>query len=172
MLFHGPFEGGWIQRNRLQALEGVLEVLLREELREVRGGVYGVGVSAGSSVLPTEEYTFSINFTCDPERAEELQQAALAIVASVRDQGIDDELIAQEQEKNRRDREVRITDNGFWAGGIAGSLRRGDDPQDLLTYDERNDALSAAAVQDMAAELLVPSRMAILVMQPQNQAVE
>ena len=48
----GPFE--WNAKNRLalEAMAGILQIKLRETLREDMGGVYGVGVRAAPHALP------------------------------------------------------------------------------------------------------------------------
>lgn len=153
LTWHGPFEDSWVRRNRLQALGDILSVRLREVLREDLGGVYGVSAGGDSSARPLPEYTFSISFGCDPERVDELVAASLAEVARIVAEPVSAEEIATEQEKNRRQREESVRTNGFWAGAISGALARGEDPLALLDYDARNDSLSAAEVQAMAAEV-------------------
>lgn len=147
---HGPFEGSWLERGQLSALREVLSVRLRKELREELGGVYGVGVSTGTWSLPEPGYRFTITWSCDPDRVDELQAAALAVVTEVLENGVEESEVEDVKEKNRRSREEDLLTNGFWANGILGALRRGEDPRDLLTYDERNDSLDAEVVHQAA----------------------
>jgi zinc protease len=157
--FEGPFTSDWGTRNQLQALAGVLEVRLREELREERGGVYGVNVGAGSWEVPDEGYSLAIDFTCDPARVDELTTAALRVVGELRDTPVDERYIDNEKEMNRRERETQEHSNGFWLAALLGTLEHGEDPLELLGYDERNAALSAAVVQSAAKQWLDPARL-------------
>lgn len=154
ILFHGPFEVNWTTRGVLEATGAVLETRLLEELREARGGTYGVQVAESAAQEPTGTYALQVGFECDPERVDELVQAAWTIIDEVRATVYSEAGIATMREKNRRSRETALNTNGFWVGGIAGALARGEDPRDLLGFDARNDALSAEAVQEMAAQVL------------------
>ena len=156
MTWHGPFESTWTSRNRLVALEDILSDRLRVVMREDLGGVYGVGVSSNSWERPTHGYSFTISFTCDPERVDELTAAALAGVQGVVDEPVTAEEIEVEKAKNRRGREEAVRTNGFWVSGILGTLDRGEDPRDLLGYEARNESLNPAEVQALAQQVFAP----------------
>ena len=56
-IFTGPFEyDGWKNNLELRAMTSVLQIKLREVLREDLGGTYGVWVSSSGSQHPDEEY--------------------------------------------------------------------------------------------------------------------
>jgi zinc protease len=170
MTWHGAFESTWINRNRIQALEDILDVRLREVIREDLGGTYGVSTSSGTWEEPTHGYRFTITFRCDPERVDELRAAALAEVALILGEAPTAEEITTEQEKNRRDREERVRTNGFWSSGIASTLERGEDPRELVTWDARNDSLSADEVHAMAARVFSEDANYVeLVLLPEEQ---
>ncbi len=111
--FHGPFETNWLSRSRLSALSEVRGTRLREELREERGGTYGVGVNSDAQVQPIEEYTLSISFLCDPERVDELIEATWAVIDEIRSGSEPDSYVDNVQEQFRRSREPSLKDNGF-----------------------------------------------------------
>ncbi|MCV6606621.1 MAG: insulinase family protein, partial [Campylobacterales bacterium] len=50
----------------------ILSVVLREKIREEKSGVYGVGVSAKVKRLPYEHGNLVVQFSCDPQRSDEL----------------------------------------------------------------------------------------------------
>jgi zinc protease len=70
--FTGPFEYTRDQRVAIRAVSLLLQSKLRERVREELGGTYGVGVTPGYTVIPRQEYSFSIQFACDPKRVGEL----------------------------------------------------------------------------------------------------
>jgi zinc protease len=168
--FHGPMEDDWLARNQLYSTQDVLSVLLREELREELGGVYGVGVRASTSQHPESTYTFTLSWTCDPERVEELKAAAYGVIERVRNEGVQARYVDDEKAKNRRERETSIESNGFWLGGISNALSNGWDPLEILSYDERNEALTPAAVQAAAHRYLDPSQRIEVVLLPEADA--
>jgi zinc protease len=165
--YHGDYpDNTWETRNRLYATSDVLSVLLREELREERGGVYGVSVRADEDYEPWSHYDVSIQFTCDPERVDELVAATEEIVAALRKEGPKPEYVAREQEKNRREHQESLRDNGWWLSAFTGALKRDADPLEITTWDARNDALTPALVQQTAKELLVDANRIKVVLLP------
>jgi zinc protease len=70
MVFTGPFD--WSRENRVEmsAMTDVLEIMLREALREEKGGVYSVGVYGSPSKYPRSDYSMIISFGCAPDRVE------------------------------------------------------------------------------------------------------
>ncbi|HHO50862.1 MAG TPA: insulinase family protein [Deltaproteobacteria bacterium] len=165
--YHGDLEENtWLIRNRLFAMSDILSVLLREELREERGGVYGVSVRGLEHHQPWDHYSVSIQFMCDPERVDELVGATEQIVATLRTDGPEASYVSQEQEKNRREREENLRKNGFWLSAFSGALRRGADPAELLTWDDRNDSLSVEVIAETAASLLDEEQRVKVVLLP------
>jgi zinc protease len=62
----------------LRSLGEVLSIKLVEQLREEKGGVYGVGANGGMQKIPYSFSSFSISFPCAPENADTLTKAAIA----------------------------------------------------------------------------------------------
>jgi zinc protease len=160
----------WVTRSQLYALGDVLDTLLREELREELGGVYGVGVAAIEEYRPANRYTVRVEFGCDPARIDELIKATEGVVNKLRKEGPDPAIVAQEQEKNRRSRQTDLRTNTFWSSAISNALQRGADPKEILTWDQRNDALNAKVVQDAAKRWLADDQRVKVVLKPAQTA--
>ncbi|NJN35470.1 MAG: insulinase family protein, partial [Saprospiraceae bacterium] len=56
----------------MTALVKLLDIKLREKIREEKGGSYGVQVSPSPSKYPKERFQLTISFGCAPEKAQEL----------------------------------------------------------------------------------------------------
>ncbi len=164
--YFGSFESDYLSRNRLVATADILSVLLREELREKRSGVYGVSASTSTEEFPTETYELAIDFVCDPERVTELQEAALAIADRMRTTPVEAHYVADEQAKQRRERQIKLKDDGFWVSAITTALQNGEDPLGILDWDARNDSLAPAVIQEAAARYLDPANRKIVVRNP------
>jgi len=160
-------EVGWLTRNHYYSMTDILAVHLRRDLREERGGVYGVSVSPSTTERPVKRAATTIRFTCDPARVDELIAAVEAGVARLKQDGPDPQDVLDEQAKNRRERETRLETNGFWASAITGALRRGEDPEKTLDWDARNDALSVETVKAMANRVFGENR-ALAVLLPEE----
>jgi zinc protease len=119
LIFTGPFEYTRQNRYYLSALAELLNIKLREALRENLGGTYGVGVSPGASRDPLPSYRFTIGFGSAPERLEALTAAALVQIDSVKKFGTTPEYLNKVKEAALRSRETAIKQNGYWLGQIA-----------------------------------------------------
>ncbi len=170
--FHGPIEESWEARNELYTMTSILGVLLREELREELGGVYGVGVSGNTSNHPESTYTVTVSWGCDPERVEELKSAAFAVIERMRTDPVLAKYVSDEQAKRRRERQKQLEDNGFWLSSISSALRNGWDPMEILNYDARVDAQSTETVLAAAKTYLNPDQYIEVVMLPETSAAE
>ncbi|MEZ4234785.1 MAG: insulinase family protein, partial [Myxococcota bacterium] len=165
--YHGDFADNTFQRrNWLQGMGDVLAVLLREDLREERGGVYGVSVQTNAWIEPWSNYQVSIQFMCDPARVDELVAATTDIVAAFRTEGPAPEHVARVREQNRRSHQEDVRSNDFWLSAFAWALQYGQDPKEILAWDQRNDGLTADSVRAMAKELLVDQNRVKVVLMP------
>src|SRR5690606_27276273 len=87
MVFSAPAEYDQLEDAQLDALGEVLQIKLRESLREDAGGVYGVGVNAALSKYPEERYSVSINFGCAPGNVGKLSSLVLEEMEKMRENG-------------------------------------------------------------------------------------
>jgi zinc protease len=144
-----PFEDdNHVTRNRLSAVDSILGTRLREEIREERGGTYGVSVSHSEREWPEREATITVRFQCDPERVDELVTAVEAVVEELREGEVEQRYLDELYAKRTRAREERLRSNTFWRGVLAGALRDDEDPEEVLDYDARNRSLDADAFQE------------------------
>jgi len=132
LVFHG--DEPWSRdKDRDNFLLGqVLQIRLREVLREDMGGVYGVRVAGSLSRAPHPERGFSISFGCDPARVDELVKATFDEIARIQQAGIGDEYLEKVRQTFTREREVQLRSNEFWLGWLSVAYRFGDDPTLVL----------------------------------------
>jgi len=154
VLFHA--EEPWTRdKDRdMYILGQVLEIRLREILREDKGGVYGVGVGGAISRAPFQERNFSISFGCDPLRVTELINAAFDEIAQVQKAGIGDEYLEKVKQTFAREREVQLRNNGFWIGWLTSAYTYGDDPALVLDPSKMIARMTSANVQAAAKRYL------------------
>lgn len=158
LVFHGPFQYDMQHRTEIRLMADVLEIQLRNLLREDLGGTYGVGVSPTLEWRPDETYELAVTFGSDPARADELLQQIFAEIAEMKAQGPPPDDVADVQEQARRDFETSREQNGFWLTQIAANWRSGEDPRGLLEYPEIVDGISAATLQEAARRYLDTER--------------
>jgi len=118
LIFSGPFDYTRQNRYQLSALAELLNIKLREALRENLGGTYGVSVNPSASRDPLPSYRFTIGFGSAPERLEALTAAALAQIDSLKKFGTTSEYLNKVKEAAFRSRETALKQNGYWLSQI------------------------------------------------------
>ena len=148
LTFTGSFE--WSQQNRynFNSMLDMLNIKLREVLREDKGGTYGVGVYGSTSLYPKQEYQISIRWGCDPNRVDELVSAALQQIDSAKLKPFDPVYIEKVRETQRRSYEVNLKQNGFWLNNLRSYYTNNEDPEIILNYPKLVENLNAIAIQN------------------------
>ena len=168
VIFAGDMEWSRQQALTLTVVGEVLQIRLRERLREALGGTYSVGAISRATRLPDPEYLLYVIFGSDPARADELFDAVFEEIAWLRDGG-EQEYLDTAKELLRTAREEDLRDNGFWLGQIRDAAQRGDSPAEIGRFDERLDALTLEQVAAAAGRYLPPDRYARVVLLPEEE---
>ena len=169
LVFTGDMEYNKENRHRLRSLDEVLTILLREELREELGGTYGVSVGASPQDAPEERYTFSIGFSSDPARADELLAAVWTVIERVKTAGPPEEDVEKVKEQQRRGRETDLETNPFWVSVLDFYYSHEDEPlSDVNTYLEMTEELTAEELQQAAQQYLDEDNHVKVVLYPEN----
>jgi len=146
----------------------MLQIRLRETLREALGGTYSVGAITRASRLPDPEFLFYVIFGSDPARADELFDAIFEEIAWLRDGGEQDYLDTV-KELLRTNREDDLRDNRFWLNRIRNTRQRGDLFEAVSEYDVRLDELTLEQVAAAARRYLPMDRFIRVVLYPQDE---
>jgi zinc protease len=152
--FAGRFEGDRLERLVLSTMSQVLNLRLREVLREDLGGTYGASVWSFSLRIPQSTYTVGIDFGSDPDRVDELVPAVFSEIEKLQAEGPDPEDLAKILEAMRRDREVSERENGFWRSLLVQRARFGEPLEDDETLGMLLDQISAEGIRDAAVRYL------------------
>jgi len=168
LIFTGPFEYNRQNRYYLSALGELLNIKLREALRENLGGTYGVSVSPGASRDPLPSYRFTIGFGSAPERLEALTTAALAQIDSVKRFGTTPEYLNKVKEAALRSRETAIKQNGYWVSQIATFDQSGWPLAEIPDGDKLISALTIDDLQRAAVKYLRIDNYVRVSLYPEN----
>ena len=137
IVFTGPMPYSRNERAVIRGLGDVLEIRLRELLREALGGTYDVSVFGNASRVPREEYSVTIGFSSAPDRTEELVRTVFAAIDTIRTAGPADRDVLKVVEAQARSRETALRQNGYWISQIAALAQTGDPPE--VVVDPRGD---------------------------------
>ena len=169
MAFTGTFDWSYENRFEMLALADVLRIKLRESMREEKGGVYGVGVSAQPSQHPVEDYMFMVQWGCSPENVEELINTAMQEIANLKQNGATDKDLQKVRETMIRSRETDLKENSFWLSALQQYYKNGEDPRILLDYEQYVNGLTSDDIKAAANQYLIESRLLKFVMMPEGQ---
>jgi zinc protease len=154
IIYTGPFTFTRHAVYEMQALEDVLQIRLRERLREQLGGTYGVNVSANPSQFPRARYEIAITFGSSPERVSELVRAAHSELDSIKTYGPTASDLEKVRETELRERETGLMQNGFWLTVLHSYLYNQWNLDEIPAFTDEVHALNAQAVRDAARKYL------------------
>jgi len=158
IVFTGPFEYDRPNRLLLGAMADVLDIMLREVLREEMGGTYGASVNATPTRYPVERYGVRIGYGVEPERLDELTAATFAVIDSLSTFGASADNLAKVKETRRRSRETDLEENGFWLAVISSYDRNGEPLEEILQLDPLLEGLTTETIGEAARQWLDPDR--------------
>ena len=168
LVFAGDLDWSRNEALALTVAGEMLGIRLRERVREQLGGTYSISVNAdGSTPLPDPEYQASIIFGSDPSRTEELFREVMAEVKWLREGGEQDYLDTV-KELLRTTRQEQLRDNDFWLRQIRTAMQRGESLTEILSFDERLEALTLEQVAAAALRYLTDDRYVRIVLLPEE----
>ncbi|MCX6170895.1 MAG: insulinase family protein [Ignavibacteriales bacterium] len=152
LIFTGPFN--WTPQNRweYESMRNVLDIKLREVIREEKGGTYGVAVYGSPEKNPKERYTFNIWFGCNPERVDELTKTVFVQLDSLKNYNIGDLYLTKVKEIQKRTNETNLKENRYWLSSLYSSYWYNEDPLLILEKDKLTETLDKSIIQKRAKE--------------------
>ncbi|MBK8143251.1 MAG: insulinase family protein [Chitinophagaceae bacterium] len=138
----------------LLSLGELMNIKLVEQLREEKGGVYGVSAYGGMNRIPYSSSTFNISFPCAPENADTLTAAAIDELRKIIKTGVSAEDLEKIKEQQKRKLEVDIKQNIFWSNNLFDAYFYGTNPSDILNKQKMIDNLSSKIIQDAAKKYI------------------
>ena len=168
LVFTGPFEYSRENRYHLSALSELLNIKLREALRENLGGTYGVTVTPSATRDPQPAYRFSIGFGSAPDRLEALTAAALTQIDSIKRFGTTPDYLNKVKEAALRARETALKQNGYWLSQIATFDQNGWKLEEIPNGEKLISALTVQDLQRAAQKYLRTDNYVRVSLYPEN----
>ena len=159
-----------IETHRLRAAASILEMRLREVLREELGGTYAVSV-AYTDTAPQPGYgTTTVQFGSSPDNAEPLIRATMGEVDRLRSEGPLETDVRVVKETEKREFQTSIRQNGFWLNSLEGMHLLGRDPLRILHRVERAESLSQDNIRTAIRKYFPADRYAVVTLMPEAEA--
>lgn len=106
----------------INQLASLLDIRLREVIREDKSGSYGVSCSAYIDGWPQRFYQASVEFGCEPARQDELSATVIETIKDIQSGNVSDELIAKLKESYTRSIETSLRNNYWWINRFAAEV--------------------------------------------------
>jgi zinc protease len=152
--FSSPCAYSFEHRAVLSGLRELLDIRLREVLREDKGGTYGVGVSASCNHIPYEYASVEISFGSAPERVDELTAAMFAVIDSIKAGVVSDSNLTKIREIALREHETALKENSSWLSAMADADEDGRDQRDFLRTPQIVKHITREQLRDAAKAYL------------------
>ena len=156
--FHGDDAWSQDKERDVYTLGQVLSNYLREDLREEKGGVYGVGANGFLERSPHQGRSFSISFGCAPDRVEELIKATKDDIANLAKNGADADHIDKIKQIYTRSRETDLRTNRFWSQRLVNAWHYKDDPNDIPDTSKTLARMTSDNIKAAAKHFLTDSK--------------
>lgn len=167
LAFGGPASVSSYDRELYYLFLSLLNIRLRETIREDKGGTYGVSVGGYLTSYPKGLYELTIEFGCETGREDELVSEIFKQIAWLQAAPVPDQYIVKLHESWRRSREDGMRTNAFWRAQIVAALMRGNPLEDLpLMTDEVIKLVSGESMRDLARRYLDTSNYVRAVLKP------
>ncbi len=167
LVYHSEVDSDVASRQSFRTFGEILETRLLEELREALGGTYSASVSASASTQPRQSQQLAVQYGSSPENVDTLFATVKRVIDDLRTNGPTAEEVANAQEKQRREREVSLRENGYWLSGIIGRLRTGMDPRQMLEAERIINGTTVESVKAAAARYVDPGQYVKVVLLPE-----
>ncbi|MDA1184921.1 MAG: insulinase family protein [Acidobacteria bacterium] len=166
IVFSGAFENDEahrvIARTMAESLAGNLQGRLREDL----GGTYGVRVVPGFTKFPSGRYRVTINFSCDPDRADTLVDAAFRVIDDFKRTGPTRGQVMDARAALTRDFETNSRQNAYLLNRMVSKYEFGEDVAEVFNVDPIYEQVTVGALRDAARAYLNTDRYVQVTLRP------
>jgi zinc protease len=143
-----PFSEG--DQLKIQMLGEILDIKLTETLREEMGGIYSGGVFGSLAKQPYSHYTLGITLPCGPENVQKLIEATMAEILKIKTTGPLETDLNKVKETRKQQHLTDIRENGYWVRQLLNSMELGSNPENVLHYENRVNAITVKDLQAAA----------------------
>ncbi len=149
----------------------VLDIALRDVLREDLSQTYTVSVGQGGPGLPQRGGGYMrVSFGAAPENIASMTQRVLVEIKKLQDDGPSLDLTNRAKEAAKRSYEQSLQQNSYWLGRLQSVHEFGRDPQEILTRAGRIDAVTQKTIQDVFKKNFPMDRYTVVTLMPSAPA--
>jgi zinc protease len=154
------------EMERTLAATDVLEIALRDILREELGQTYTVSVDLAQGLPQRGGGHIQVSFGAAPENIDKMTARVTQEVKRMQDEGPSEDLLNRAKETARRNYETQLKTNGYWLQRFEAVKIWGQDPAMIAHRVERINALTTQSVRDAFRTYFPTDRTTVITLLP------
>ena len=155
-----------IEQENISAATVVLDIALRDILREDLGQTYTVSVGLSQPLPQRGEGHIEVRFGAAPENLGTMTTRVMQEIVRLQKDGPSEDLPNRAKESARRTYETSLRQNAYWLGRLQSSNTLGLNPSDILTRGQRIEAVTPQTLQDVFKRYFPADRSTIVTLVP------
>jgi len=155
-----------------QALIEAINIKVIEKLREDMSAMYGGGLNGQIQKRPYTHYTVVASIPCGPENVDKLTAALFDIIKKAQEKGVEQTDLDKVKETWRKKYRENLQKNEAWLDHLSMAYIDQNNPENILDYEQKVNALTVQDLQKAAQKFLSTSNYIKAVLYPENANIE
>jgi zinc protease len=155
-----------MEQERALAATDVLEIALRDILREELGQTYTVAVDLSQGLPQRGGGHVEVSFGAAPENIEKMGARVMQEVLRLQKDGPSEDLVNRAKETARRNYETQLRQNDYWLRRFQAVQMWGQEPGMIAHRLDRINAITPAAVQEAFKKYFPADRSTVVTLMP------
>jgi zinc protease len=156
------------EQTRVEAATDVLEIALRDILREELGETYSVSVGLSQLAPQRGGGHIEISFSAAPANVDKMVERVQQEVQRLQKEGPSEDLTNRAKETARRTYETSTKQNGFWLGRLQSAKLLNRDPMLILSRLQRIDAVTPTVLHETFKKYFPADRYTVVTLMPEK----
>jgi zinc protease len=158
------------EQENLAAATTVLDIALRDILREDLGQTYTVSVGLEQELPQRGDGHIEVSFGAAPENVQAMSERVMQEIKRLQQEGPSADLTNRAKESARRNYETALKQNGYWLRRLDSAHLLGSDPAEILRRNNRIDAVTPQVLQEVFKRYFPFDRSTIVTLVPAQSA--
>jgi len=166
--FPGVYDYSLDNRIKLDMMKDVLNITLREIIREDQSGTYGISAWISHKRYPNPSYNFNIYFGCAPENTEKLINLVFQELEHIKNTGTTEVNINKVKETLLRSRETNLRENRFWISSLNNYYFNNINFDDFARYESIVNSFTNKDLMEFAKKYIDETHYIQLLLMPEK----
>ncbi|MEE4214799.1 MAG: insulinase family protein, partial [Bacteroidales bacterium] len=153
-------------RQAARVINGILDIIYNEKIREEEGGTYGVSASVSLQQYPVHKASALVSFDCDPERAKALKSIVYEEINRLIEEGPGQEHLDKAVSNILKNREESRQHNSYWLSTLYTYYMSGINYNDPANYEEILKGFTGEDIREAASSFFKDADVVDIVFKP------